>query len=178
MYCKPKLEFPVFNGKETTTQFLRRVEEFNLKIKLEKYNLILEFVNTLVKGNSLVDYKGYASLTDFKNVPASKLTLDNKCSINECAANLARELGIDELDLVRITAREGDIMAITKEDDSEPHTIVFLSKILSLIEYSLISKDIDGEIYYSIKSRPHASASATSRTYKRAQNRLSVNYRL
>ena len=35
-----KLEFPLFDGKETLTQFMRRVNDFDLRNKKPKYDII------------------------------------------------------------------------------------------------------------------------------------------
>src|SRR5437660_699173 len=57
-----KLEFPIFDGKESITSFMRRVSQFNIDIKKQKYDKILEFVNEIM---STPDTKKYTSLTDF-----------------------------------------------------------------------------------------------------------------
>jgi len=53
------------------------------------------------------------------------------------------------MELTRITPEDDE-----DDDDETSDVIIFLKRILNCIEYSLISKTVDDEIYYSIKSRP------------------------
>lgn len=139
-----KLEFPIFDGKESITQFMKRAKEFEIKVKKYKYDLILEFVNVLVSNN-------YSSLTDFINVPNNKLTnfSHNKKIMDQYTEKLAKALNLNVFELTCITYDE------EKDEYETNEIIIFLRKILNTIEYSLVSKIIDNEIYHSIKNRPN-----------------------
>ena len=148
MINSDKLVFPIFDGKETLTQFMKRAKEFELQVKINKYDTILKFVNALINPKTK-----YTSLTEFINVSRTKLISDvrhNKTIIDKFGRILSEELNINILELTRITAEEEG-----EDDDYETSDIImFLKRILNAIEYSIISKTVDGEIYYTIKSRP------------------------
>ena len=145
-----KLEFPLFDGKETLTQFMRRVNDFDLRNKKPKYDIILEFVNVLTNSK-------YTSLTEFMNVPNSKI-INNKKIMDQYSNKLSKILNIDILELTKITTSE--------DEEQEQEIIIFLKKILSSIEYSLVAKNIDNKIIYSIKNKPSLGGTSSTVTHR------------
>ena len=145
-----KLEFPLFDGKETLTQFMRRVNDFDLRNKKPKYDIILEFVNVLTNSK-------YTSLTEFMNVPNSKI-INNKKIMDQYSTKLSKILNIDILELTKITTSE--------DEEQEQEIIIFLKKILSSIEYSLVSKNIDNKIIYSIKNKSALGSNSSTATHR------------
>lgn len=137
-----KLQFPIFDGKETIPQFIKRTKEFELQLKKKKYDIILEFINALINPENK-----YTSLTEFYNVPKSKI-ISNKKIINQYSSKLAKKLNINILELTCINSDDD------QKYNDDISIIIFLQRILNSIQYSLISKIIDNEIYYTIKSGP------------------------
>lgn len=68
----------VYDGKESVTQYLKRAEEFKMKIIKDKYDDVINFLNDFLnlKGDSR-----YRSLTDFKNISEKKFFKDKKHTI-------------------------------------------------------------------------------------------------
>lgn len=135
--------FPIFDGKESLTHFIRRVKDFELQVLKEKYDLILEFVNELMNKE-----KKYISLTEFINEPDHIITSNvrhNKKVINIYKDKLAKVLNINVLELTCITSEEDTI--------ESSFTIIFLKKIINSINFSLVSRIVDDKIYYSIKNK-------------------------
>lgn len=160
-----KLEFPIFDGKETLAQFMKRAKEFELLVKKNKYNIILEFVNALVKSEDTL----YTSLTDLSNVHEGKITSNihhNIKIMDQYSSKLANGLNIDMLELTSIATEH-------EYDGEPPNIIMFLKRILNSIEYSLISKTVDDQTYYTIKSRPQGKPC----TYNK-KNIYNINYSL
>lgn len=122
------LGFPLYDGKETITQFIRRVNDFELLHKKPKYDIILEFINALINSK-------YSSLTEFNNIPLYDITMNIKI-VDQYVIKLANILNIDILEL---TQNSVDIINL-------------LHKILNSIGYSLIEKKINNQLVYSIKN--------------------------
>src|ERR1700733_4304973 len=99
---------PSFKKGESTVQFLRRVELFEISIRQEKYDSVLLFINDLQK-------KEFTSLTEFKNLSEKKYLSDTRYNndiIKKHKKNLSQS--IESIEPI----------------DDEPNIIVFLKKIL------------------------------------------------
>lgn len=139
MNLSKKTNFPIFDEKkETLSQFMKRVKEFEFEQKRKKYNLILEFINVLVA-------REYKSLMEFVNVPREKLLnqLHNRTIMTNYSKKLSETLGINLLKLTHITS---------DPNDKTSKIVIYINRILKPIEYSLVSKIIDDNIYFSIKN--------------------------
>lgn len=137
-----KHEIPIYDGKETMTNYLRRVEDFTRNINREKYNLILNFINDWF-GN---DTNKFTTLVDFKNVPEDVL-------LNKKKPNHNRKI-IKKYYNKIISICNLDLDEITDDTDQLSDVIFILEKSLKSINYSLrfVNKYVDLEkkikIYY------------------------------
>jgi len=138
---KNSIKVPIYDGKEPLIRFLKKLEKFDLTIKQEKYDKILDFINKWLSIYKLsVD-----SLTDFKNI-SSKIVLSKEQSNKHLLKKYTQSL-TNALNLV------DDIDNDTNTDEiAENEIIIFVSKLLKSIDYSLQSKIIDENIYYTIKN--------------------------
>jgi hypothetical protein len=144
---KKEISYPIYDGKETMTQWLRKIQLFEVRMKSDKYNKILDFMNILLTPYEIK----LCSLSDFKNISSKKITKDiihNKRTLRKYGKKLAAELCVD------VNAPELDD---DTEDIEEDQIIKFIRSILKSIEYSLKWKQVDNIIYYTIseiKQRP------------------------
>jgi hypothetical protein len=119
---------PIYDGKESIVSYMRRVDDYKMLIKKEKYNAILDFVNIILKKEPKLK-----NLTDFKNIKLSLLTMDNKefkKILKLHGQNLINTLGIN-----KTVDYDVDSDKITSDD-----IISFIKKCVDIIEYSVIIK--------------------------------------
>lgn len=132
-----KLQIPIYDGKESITKYIQKVEKFKTLIFQEKYNIILQFVNEWLNS----DYK---SLTYFKNKCEDELLKNEKINRNICRKYSEIFKKRFELDLIVDLDTDSD-------EIKDKYIIYLLTKMLQSIEYILYKKDIKNKIYYSIK---------------------------
>lgn len=132
---------PKYDIQESITKYFQKVEIFKLKLKEEKYNLLLNFINEWINDSNNQKFK---SLTDFKNISEKKLLIDpkhNEQILKKFNNSIIKKFNIN--------------FNIEKETNNEKiknkYIIYLLSKALSSIDYILISKSINQNTYYSIK---------------------------
>ena len=138
------MQFTIYNDNETINQYMGRVNEYDTLIKKDKYNTILEFVNNLMNK----DKDKYKSLTQFSNIPSKKI-IYNKHLIEQYTNKLANLLKISVIELTWID----DQLPDSSSTLDNLYTIMFLKRILKSIDYLLISKIVNNEIYYTIKHK-------------------------
>lgn len=148
---------PIYDGKETMTQYMRRVDAFEISIKKRKYDIILDFINIAVAPLKLK----YTSLLDFKKVSETsfivKNAIHNKKIIKKYSAKIYKSLNID-IDEKEV---EEESEKSEREENDEPEEeiigkeiIVFLRRVLDTIDYSIVKKSMDDEHYYYINNKP------------------------
>ena len=127
------LQAPEYNpkGKETINQYLRRVEKYKATILKEKYDIVLKFINELIKAD-------YESLSEFSNKKEYTILRNKKHnrSILEKYSSIFEEKFAIELD---------------KDYTDEKYIIEYLIKILNVIDYALIKREFNDNIIYSIR---------------------------
>lgn len=114
-----------YDDNEPITHYLRRVEEFKRNLIKNKYDLLLNLINDILK---LSNEHRFLSLTDIKNIPESEFK--NKEDI---------------LENHKENINKNFTFQIKKQ-----MIIIVLKKLLSESGYKLIEKDIKSNIYYSI----------------------------
>ncbi len=124
---------PEFTG--SAAVFLREVDEYKKKVLQKKYDVVLEFLKKLSKNDNMT------YLCQFTNIPASFFERDmerkKKVVIEYCSIFNTR---------FGTNFRQKDI-----SETPDTYVKYFLSKILKLIDYRLISrKNYDGDRYYKI----------------------------
>ena len=132
---------PIYDGKETINQYLDRIKEYEISLKRNKYNIILNFINQWVSPYKLK----FKSLLEFKNIEMNSVLLDTKHNKKILKRNC---LKICEKLYINSNIDE----EIDTDDIPENEIIIFLRKILETIEYSLIKRKIDNKYYYTILS--------------------------
>jgi len=136
-------QVPKYDGTESMTKYLRRVDCFKLKFQEDKYKLLLEFVNEWLKLSKTFRLK---SLSDFVNVEENVLLADkkhNRVILRKYSENIIKKLNV-----------EFDVEEETGSDDIEDTYIIqFVGKALSSIDFSLNKRPVGKKTYYSIKIR-------------------------
>lgn len=132
------MEIPVFDeDNETLNHFLKRLDQYKLFLLQSKYDMILEFMNTLLDTKhtsllSIVNIKEEQLLsTNYKNKKILKTLMPKITDICKISTKIDETTDTDEI----------------KEDD----TIVYLRRMLQTIEYSLFKKSTQKGVIYSIK---------------------------
>ncbi len=132
---------PKYDGKESLTKYLRRVDVFKLKLCEDKYKLLLNFINEWLKLSKEFKLK---SLGDFVNINEKLLLNDTKHNrdiLRKYSDKIIKELNV-----------KFDISDETASDDIEDTYIIqFLSKALASIDFTLNSKTLNGKTSYTIK---------------------------
>lgn len=163
---KTNIVAPIFNPKMSMTYYLDQVKQFEIKLKEEKYNKILKFINDLliIESKSLVEVPPIDLEKIISNKKYNKQIIDANCK------SLAEVLGLNPLDIMVITDDEyyDELSTLNSNnisdcDRDKIFTIHFIRKILDAIDYSLLTKNIDNKIYYVIKSK---------KVYKKEDNTL------
>lgn len=118
-----KLEVPVYNESMSYCKYLRMVEKYNIKINMEKYDLILTIINEWLK---LKDNTKLQELTEFKNMDKSDLLSNNSYDI-----------------LIKYQEKIKNIFGIDLKLDVKKKEYIFfvLRKLLSNINYVLSSTE-------------------------------------
>lgn len=131
-----KSQIPIYDGKESITKFMQKIEMFKTIIFQDKYNNILKFINEWLN----TDYK---SLILFKNKLENDLLKNEKQNRNLCRIYsdlFEKKFGVD--------------LTVSLDTDSDEinnkYIIYLLMKMLNTIEYTLYKKEIKNKIYYSI----------------------------
>ena len=121
-----KLEVPIYNESMSYCKYLRMVEKYNIKINMEKYDLILTIINDWLK---LEKNTKLQELTEFKNMDKSDLLANNSYNI-----------------LVKYQEKIKNIFGIDLNLDVRKKEYIFfvLRKLLSNINYVLTS--MEGEL--------------------------------
>lgn len=115
---------PLYDGKESTINYERRVNDYFAKLNGLKYDIILEFLNIYVSKSNL----NYNKLKDFKNIDES-IFLDNEYNeilFNKYSDQLNKNLNISKSDIIY--------------QDNNINFIIYIQKILSKINYAMIKK--------------------------------------
>lgn len=133
------LAFPVYNNKETVNQYMRRVQQYTIKLQEDKYNTILGFINAWLN-------QKYESLVEFKNISESTLLTDTKKNrdvVRQYSKQLQEKFNTD------LTVDMG-----TDSDEINDKYIIYLTmKLLNLMNYTLMRRDINGKTLYTIRKK-------------------------
>lgn len=135
------IQVPKYDGKESLTKYLRRVDAFKLKLQEDKYRLLLNFINDWLKLSKEFKLK---SLGDFINMEESILLKDpshNRDILRKYSDTIIKKLNV-----------KFDVDEDTLSDDiDDKYIITFLSKALTSIDFTMNKKNISNKTYYSIK---------------------------
>lgn len=112
---------PIYDGKESTMSYERRVADYFVKINRLKYDIILEFLNIYTS-------KNFIKLKDFKNIDENVFTDDdhNKYIYDTYSEQLNKYFVIHNSE---VNYENGNINFVS-----------YIQKILSKIGYIMIKK--------------------------------------
>lgn len=133
------LEVPVYNKKETINQYMKRVEKYTMALQQEKYNTILEFVNLWIGAE-------YTSLSEFKNIPETILLKNakhNRDTVRKYSDIFQSRFEID--------LRFG--IETDSDEINDRYIIYLLIKMLNIINYTLIRRELGKKTLYSIRKK-------------------------
>lgn len=133
------MDVPQFKSGESVTSYLRRVEQFKLKVIQDKYNLLLEFVNEWLKNE-----EKFSSLIEFVKMPESKLLHDLKHN-----RDILRKYSDEIINKLNPKFDIDDETASDEIDDS--YIIHFFSRACAAIDYKLVRYTIRSKTFYSVK---------------------------
>jgi hypothetical protein len=138
-----QISCPIYDGKETINQYLKRITQYQDQLKKKNYDIILKYINLW-----LIPYNiKLKSLIDFKNITDDKLETHsdhNKNFLKLKSKNICTELSIENIIDEKID-----------EKDLSIHRIIsFFRTVLKTIDYSLIRKNIGNNFYYLIINKP------------------------
>jgi hypothetical protein len=131
-----KLQFPIYDGKESITKYFQRVEKFKILVFKDKYSVILKFVNEWLQSD-------FSSLYSFKNQLEDDLLKNEKHNRDVCRlySNIFKN-------------KFGTDLTVDLDTDSDEikdkYIIYLLMKMLQSIEYTLFKREISNKTYYTI----------------------------
>ena len=126
------LDPPIYDGKESINKYMKRVEIFKNKIVIDKYNIILEFINVWLGVQ-------YTSLSDFKNIYEPNL-------IKKKAHNISIIKKYSD-----IFKSKFDIGICDDFEKNDKYIILLLMRVLKNINYTLLKKTYGTNIAYTIR---------------------------
>lgn len=134
------IKAPVFEKNEK--KYLQDVDEYNMKLSQNKYNLVLKFINEWLG----LDEKKITSFVDFKNFSEDDLLIDlshNETIVKKYVEIFEREFSIN--------------LKVEKDDDTENDTDKYIlyvfNRVVTALKYRLIKTMSGKNTYYTIKSR-------------------------
>lgn len=133
------LEVPIYDKREPLTKYMKRVERYTMKLQEDKYNLILEFTNAWI--NTI-----YTSLSEFKNIPETILLKDDKH--NRAIVRKYSDLFKEKFEVDLSVGMETD-----SDEINDKYIIYLLIKMLNLLDYTLIKREIGKKTLYSIRKK-------------------------
>ena len=134
-----ELEAPVYDGKESINQYMKRVEKFTALIVKDKYDSILSFINEWLKVEIV-------ALSDFKNVRETVLLKDdkhNRVVVRKYCEIFREKFGVD----LSVDEDTGS------DEIKDMYVIQLLRKMLGLINYTLLRKEFNNRVLYTIKKK-------------------------
>lgn len=126
-----------YDGKESITQYMRRVEKFKAVLVNEKYNKLIEFVNKWLK---LEGKKKITSLTDFRWITEETLLDDEEN--NAELLDSYHDLFINEFNL-----------KINEKNKKNEYIIDVFRRAINSMGYSLRHKQKGQIVYYTVRSQ-------------------------
>ena len=136
------MSIPQYNG-GSVTKYFKSVEEYELNLKKDKYNIILNFINEWLNYPPKFQLK---SLTGFKNIKESILLKDlkhNRDILRKYSKNIIKKL--------KITFNIDD--DTDSDEIKDRYILYFTQRCLASIKFSLIVRKVDDINYYTIKNK-------------------------
>jgi len=125
------IDFPVFDDNETCAQYIKRLELYEINKNKNKYGIILNFLNDCMNNYN----RKYKSITEFKNISYKYIYYNQK------KFNIIMDKYVNLI---------VSVFKINLQEFENTNFLLFLKRILLEINYNLVSKTINNEIYYSI----------------------------
>lgn len=126
-----------YDGKESITQYMRRVEKFKAALVNEKYNKLIEFVNKWLK---LEGKNKLTSLTDFRWITEETLLDDEEN--NAELLDSYHDLFVNDFNL-----------KINEKNKKNEYIIDVFRRAINSMGYSLRHKQKGQIMYYTVRSQ-------------------------
>jgi hypothetical protein len=133
------MEVPIYDGKESINKYIKKVQKFNSKILEDKYEVILEFVNEWLECK-------YTSLSDFRNI--YEKTMLKNLKHNRDIVRKYSDIFQDKFNVDLSVGLETD-----SDEINDRYIIYLLIKMLNIIQYTLVKKEIGKNITYTIRKK-------------------------
>lgn len=133
------IEPPIYDGKESINKYIKKVEKYKNMILEERYNVILEFMNSWIESE-------FTSLTDFKNLDEEKLLKNPK--LNRTIVRKYSDIFQNkyEIDL--------SVGIDTDSDEIKDKYIIYLTmKMLGTIDYYFAKRELGHKLLYTIRKK-------------------------
>lgn len=155
-----------YDGEESIEEYIRRVEEYKVKIITEKYDVVLNFLNELLKLGSVHKFKSLREFKRIKEEDICKNSSHNLEVIQKYSKKFKKKLGLtfklkknkrkksknkDQEDEDEDEDDQEEDNEIVKDKNSI-YVITVIQRILKPINFTLISKKLNSGRYYSIRN--------------------------
>lgn len=143
-----KIKIPVYDGTKSFAKYLDEVEKFKIAMNSQKYTIVISFINDWLK---LKNKNRIVSFIDFKNIKEKYMINDakhNKIILLKYGDLLKKKCNPKINKKVKFTER-----SLNRKDDESINLLIiyFFERILKALDYKLINKEIDNELFFSVK---------------------------
>jgi hypothetical protein len=136
------MNVPQYNG-GSVTKYFKSVEQYELNLLKDKYNIILDFINEWLNYPEKFKLK---SLIGFKNIKEGILLKDlkhNRDILRKFSSNIIKKL--------EITFNIDD--DTDSDEIKDRYILYFIQRCLASIKFSLTVRKVDDINYYTIKNK-------------------------
>ena len=136
------MNVPQYNG-GSVTKYFKSVEQYELNLFKDKYNIILDFINEWLNYPEKFKLK---SLIGFKNIKEGILLKDlkhNRDILRKFSSNIIKKL--------EITFNIDD--DTDSDEIKDRYILYFIQRCLASIKFSLTVRKVDDINYYTIKNK-------------------------
>lgn len=147
-----------YDGNETVSAYIQRVEKYKLEQDSKKYDLVLKFVNQLLELDETHKLK---SLREFRRISEDNICKNKSKNfdlINKYTKKFKNKLGLviklnkNKKKTDSESETDDEVSQEVENDRDSIYTITVLQRVLRSIGYKLISNKFNSGRYYSIKN--------------------------
>jgi len=136
-----EIEPPIYDGKGSINQYIKRVEAFKNKLIEDKYDVILEFINLWLGME-------YTSLTELKNTYEYNLLKNPKH--NRSVVRKYSDIFQNRFEIDLSVGLETD-----SDEINDKYIIYLLMKMLGTIGYCLTKRNFGNKVAYTVKKKSY-----------------------
>ena len=131
------MSIPIYDSTKSYSAYLNEFARYEMEIKKEKYNKILDFLNDVVKPVGL----SYKTLSDFKNISETRITVNEEHNIKIIEKH--KKILFESLKITKEFTTDSD------EDYEEDTILRFFKLILRKIDFKVLIRKTDGRVFWS-----------------------------